>query len=126
MSNVNISAPKNNYEGKFSTNVLGKCVFETFASWIENDGHRDIYYSKKILIYFESVEVRILAEKWNIYEAHIFPMSLVQTCWLETTTLCLHTRLSVKNISNSHTFYCNLGNRLTLMCSPPNDKCYIS
>ena len=42
------------------------------------------------------MEVRILVEKWNMYEAHNFPRSLVQISWLLTTSLCINTRLSVK------------------------------
>jgi hypothetical protein len=82
---------------------------------------------KKILNYFGCVEVRILVEKWNIHEAHIFQSSLVQLRWLETTSLCLNTRLNViKKFSNYHYIYWNLGNRLSFMCSPPNDKCNLS
>ena len=58
---------------------LASC-FDTIDSWKVNVGHRDIYYAKKILNNFRSVEVRILVEKWNIYENHIFPRSLVQKC----------------------------------------------
>jgi hypothetical protein len=69
------------------------------------------------------VEVRILVEKWNIYEAHIFPRSLIQTCWLETIPLCLCTRLSLnKKFPNFHYFNLNSGNGLTFVCSPPSDK----
>ena len=41
------------------------------------------------------MEVRYLVEKWSIYDVHIFPRSLVKTCSLESTSLCLHTRLRV-------------------------------
>ena len=67
-----------------------------------------ILQKKKIIIinYFGCVEVRILVEKWNIFEANIFPRSLVQTSWLEKTSLCLNTRLSVnKKFSPSQHFY---------------------
>ena len=70
-------------------------VFGTLASWKMIVGHRDIYYAKKSLNYFGCVEVRIIVEKWNIYESHIFLGSLVQSCWLETSSLCLNTRLIV-------------------------------
>jgi len=39
------------------------------------------------------VEFRILVENLNIYAAYILTISLVQTCSLETTSLCLCTRL---------------------------------
>jgi hypothetical protein len=45
---------------------------------------------------FVCVEVRILLEKFNVYEGHIFPRPLLETCRLETTSLCLNTRLLVK------------------------------
>ena len=64
----------------------------------EFDGHCELYYSKKVLNYFVYVEVWILEEKCNIYETHIFPRSLVQTCWLGSISMCLNTQLSVKKI----------------------------
>ena len=74
---------------------------------------------KKISNYFIYVEILILEEKWNKYESHIFPRSLLQTCWLEKTSLCLNTRLNVNNeLPNSHYLLWNLGNRLTFICSP--------
>jgi hypothetical protein len=45
------------------------------------------------------VDVRILVEKWNIYEGNIFPIPILQTCRLETTSFCLNTRLFLnKNV----------------------------
>jgi len=52
-------------------------------------GLRDIYNAKKILNTFVCVEVTILVEKLNVIEGHIFPKALLQTCRMETTTLCL-------------------------------------
>ena len=52
-----------------------------------------IKQKKKIFNILECVEVRILVEKWNRYEEHIFRNSLVQTCWMETTSSCLNIRL---------------------------------
>jgi len=43
----------------------------------EFSGHLYIYFSKNTLNYFCCVEVRILVEKWYIYDAHIIPRSLV-------------------------------------------------
>ena len=37
-----------------------------------------------------------------MYEAHIFPRLLQQTCRLETTRLCLNTRLGVNKNFNIH------------------------
>ena len=47
------------------------------------------YIMQKILNFFIYVEVRIPCKKWNMYEAHIFPMPLQQKCGLETNPLCL-------------------------------------
>ena len=47
---------------------------------------------EKILNYFVCLEVRILVEKRNIYEGHIFLRPLLQTCRLETTSVCLNAR----------------------------------
>ena len=47
--------------------------------------------------------LEFFVKKWNMYEAHIFPRPLQQTCRLETTPLCLNTRLGVnKKLKNSH------------------------
>jgi len=39
------------------------------------------------------VEVRFLVENSNVYEGHIFLRPLLQTCRLETTSLCLNALL---------------------------------
>jgi len=84
------------------------CDFEIIESWKLIVGHRDIYYAKKKLHIFVCVEDRILVEKFNVYEGHIFPKQLLQTHRLETTSLCLNTRLILnKKFSNSHYFYWN-------------------
>ena len=72
-------------------------VFWTSASWKFNFRHHDICYAKK-LKYFSFVWIRILVEKWHIYEDLIFPGLLVQTCWLETISLCLNIRLRLKKL----------------------------
>jgi len=80
--------------------------FDIIENWKLIVGYRDIYYAKKILNSFLCVKDRILVVKWNIYEAHIFPRPLVQTCRLETTSICLNTRLGViKKFPDSHYFY---------------------
>ena len=82
--------------------------FDNIDNWISIVGHRDIYNWKQKLNSIVCVEVRILVEKWNIYEGHIFPRPFLQTCRLETTSLCLNTRLLVnKNFPNSHYYYSN-------------------
>ena len=61
------------------------------------------YIMRKNIKFFICVEVRILVKKWNMYEAHIFPRPFKPTCRLETTSLCLITRLRVKSkFQNSH------------------------
>jgi len=72
--------------------------FDIIESWKLNVGHRDIYYAKKILKTFVCVEFRIPEEKWNVYEGHIFPRPFLQTFSLETSSLCLNTRLLVKKL----------------------------
>jgi len=65
------------------------------------------------------VEVRIPVGKWNIYEAHIFPRSLLKTCRLETTSLCLNTRLRVnKKFQNSH-FFIEININVCVLCAHP-------
>jgi len=99
-----MSFPNSNFEEKFSTYFLAS-HFDITESWKLIVGHHDIYCAKKILNTFACVEVRIPVEKWNVYEGHISPRPLLQTCRLETTSLCLNTRLFVKKIPNSHFFF---------------------
>ena len=104
---VNMSFTNSNFEGNFSTYVFGK------SFWYYRDMKCECWTSrhilcKKILNFFVCVEVSIFVKKWNMYEAHIFPRPLQQTCRLETTPLCLNTRLRVnKKFQNSHKFYWN-------------------
>jgi len=93
-----MSVPRSIFEGKFSTYVFGKFFFGTFASWKEFLEIATFIFRNKISYNFVCVDVCILVQKWIIYEAQIFPRSLVQTCWLETTYFSLHTRLSVNKI----------------------------
>jgi len=51
-------------------------------SWKLNVGHRGIYNAKKKLNTFVCVEVRILLEKWIVYEGHISPRPLLQNDFL--------------------------------------------
>jgi len=84
-----------------------KCLashFDNIETWKVNVGQRDIYNEKKIVNYFLYVEVRTLVKKLYIYERHISPMSVLQTCWLETASMCLNTRLRVKNFEIPYVF----------------------
>ena len=97
--NVNMSFPNRNFEGNFSTYVFGKSFRIYQETKCECWTSRQIL-CKKNFKFFICVEVRILCKKWNMYEPHIFPRPLQQTWRLETTPLCLNTRLRVnKKIS---------------------------
>ena len=63
------------------------------------------------------VEFRILVEKWYVYEGHIFPRPLLQTCRLETISLCLNKRLRVKNIQILIIFI-EIDVNVCLLCAP--------
>ena len=67
-----------------------------------NVGHRDIYYEKKYKIFSYVWKLEFFVKKCNMYEAHIFPRPLQQTCRLETIILFLNTRLRVLKILNSN------------------------
>jgi hypothetical protein len=105
--NVNMSFPNSNFEGYLSTYVFVK------SFWHYQDPKIECWTSslklcEKKLNTFVNVDVRILVEKLNVYEGHIFPTPLLQTCRFETTSLCLNTRLLVNKIfPNSHNFYRN-------------------
>ena len=51
-----------------------------------------------------------------MYEAHIFPRPLQQTCRLETTPLCLNTRLQLKNFKN-HINFIEINVNVCLLCA---------
>jgi len=71
---------------------------------------------------FVCVEVRILVEKWDVYEGYIFPsQSCKHTDWKRLP--CLNTRLLVnKKFQISHYLYWNWCKRLSFMCSTRNDN----
>ena len=85
------------------------CEFNNLAIWNEGKTVIATYIMHKILNIFICVEARILVEKWNVYEGHIFQRPLLQTCRLETTSLSLNIRLLVnKKISKFSLFLFNL------------------
>ena len=100
--NLNMSFPNSNFEGNFSTYEFGK------SFWHYRDLKSECWTSrhilcKKILNFSYVWRLEFFVKKWNMYEVHIFPRSLKQTCRLETTPLCLNTRLGVnKRLKNSH------------------------
>jgi len=92
--NVNIHFPNSQFEGNISTYVFGKSFWNNRELKSESCTSRHLLCGK-IFNYSYCVDVRILVEKWNIYEGYIWTISLVQTCSWETITFCLCTRLSV-------------------------------
>ena len=77
------------------------------------------YNMIKNIKYFHMCGGQNSCRKVKYYEAHIFPRPLLRTCRLETTFLCLNSRLRVnKNFSNSHYFY-EININVCLLCSRP-------
>ena len=91
--------------------------YDIIETWKVNVGHRDIYYAK-ILNFFKCVEVRILCKIWNMYEAHIFPRPLQKTCRLETTPLCLNSRLGVNKNFKIPINFIEINVNVCLLCAP--------
>jgi len=108
-TNVNeiMSFQNSNFEGNFSTYVFGWLFWYYLELKIYCLTWRRILCEKNIN-FFLCVEFRIVVGKWNIYEAHIFPRSLLKICSLETTSLCIFTRLSVKKNSKFSLFLLKL------------------
>ena len=52
-----------------------------------------------------------------MYEAHIFPRQLQQTCRLETTPLCLNTRLRVNKNFKIHIKVIEINVNVCLLCA---------
>ena len=53
-----------------------------------------------------------------MYEAHNFPRPLQQTWNLETTPLCLNTRLRVKKNFKIHNNFVEINVNIYLLCAP--------
>ena len=77
-----MSFPNSNFELNLSTYVFGKSFSHFGELNIDCWTSRHIL-CEKILNPFVCVEVRILVEKGYVYEVHIFPRPLLQTCRLE-------------------------------------------
>ena len=100
--NVNMSFPKSNFEGNFSTYVFGKSFWPYRDLKSECWTSRHLIY-KKILTFSYVWRLEFFLKKWNMYESHIFERPLQQTCRLETTLLCLCTRLRLnKKFQKTH------------------------
>jgi hypothetical protein len=75
------------------------------------------YIMRKKLNLLLCVQFRILVEKWNVCEGHILRIPLLQTCRLETTSLCLNTRLFLnKKFPNSH-YFTEINVNVCLLCA---------
>ena len=97
--NVNMSFPNSNFEGNLCV-IQVILTISRLEKWM-----LDIttYIMQKILNFSYEWRLEFFVKKWNMYEAHIFPRQLQQTCSLETTPLCLNIRLRVNKIfQNSH------------------------
>ena len=70
---------------------------------------------KKIFSYVWRLE--FFEKKWNMYEAHIFPRPLQQTSRLETTPVCLNTRVRVKNNFKIHINFIEINVNVRLLCA---------
>ena len=90
--------------------------FDIIEKWKLNVGNHDIYYAKIILKYFVCVEVRIPVEKWNVYEGHIFPRPLLETCRLETSSFYLNTRWLVNKTFLILIIYIEINFNVCLKC----------
>ena len=91
--------------------------FDIIETWKVNVGYRDIYYSKILNISYEW-SLEFFVKKWNMYEAYIFQRPLQQTCSLETTPLCLNTRLRVKKNFKIHINFIEINVNVCLLCAP--------
>ena len=93
--NVNMPFPSSNFVGNISSYVFRN------SFWYYRELKIDCWKSQlilceKILNIFVVLQVRILVEKWNVYEGHIFPRSFLQTCRFETISWYLNTNLLAK------------------------------
>jgi len=113
--NVNMSFPSSNFEGNFSTCVFGKSLGHyrelKFDCWTS----RHILW-EKILITYACVEVRILVEKWNVY-GHIFQRPFLQTCRMDTTSLCLNNRINENKLFQILIIFIELNVNVCLLCA---------
>ena len=122
--NVKMSLQNRNFEWNIRTYVFGKSFWYYRELNIDCWTWRHILCEKNIK-FFLCVEVRIVVQKWNIYEAHIFPRPLIQKCRLVTNSFCLNTRLRVnKNLQIPITFI-EINVEVCLLCAHPVMKSII-
>ena len=72
---------------------------------------------KKILKFLYVWKLEFFVKKCNMYEAHIFPRPLQQTRRLETSPLCLNTRLRVKKNFKNHINFFEFNVNVCLLCA---------
>ena len=60
-----------------------------------------------------------------MYEAHIFPRPLQEACRLETTSLCVNTRLRVNKNFNNHINFIEINVKVYLLCAHHVMTCII-
>ena len=74
------------------------------------------YIMQKNIKFFHVWRLEFFCKKWNMYEAHIFPRPIQQTCRLETTPLCLNTLLRDKKIFKIHINFIEININVCLLC----------
>ena len=79
---------------------------------------------QKILISFACVEFRILVEKWNVY-GHIFQRPFLQTCRMDTTSLCLNNRINENKLFQILIIFIELNINVWPLCAHPVMKSII-
>ena len=114
--NENRPFPNSKFEGNVSTYVFGKSFWSYRELKIDCWTSRHIV-CEKILNSFVYLEFGIPVEKWNVYESHIFPRPLLQTWSLETTSLCLNTRLIVNKNFQILNIFIEINVNLCLLCA---------
>ena len=75
------------------------------------------YMMQKILNFTYVWKLEFFVKKGNMYEAHIFPRPLQQTCGLEPTPVCINTRLSVKKNLNFQINFIEINVNVCLLCA---------
>jgi hypothetical protein len=73
---------------------------------------------KKILNFFIVWRLEFFVEKWNMYEAHIFPRPFQLKCRMETTPLCFNTRICVNKKFKIHINIIEINVNVCLLCAP--------
>ena len=105
--NVNMSFPRGNFEGNSSTYVFGKSFWHYRELKSDCWTSRHILCEKNILNSFVCVEIKIVVEKWNLYEGHNFSEAITTHMQIGNDFLEFKYPVNVKKFSNSNNFYWN-------------------